>query len=108
MKRALAMLALAGSLVPVPTPLAAAAEPGARADRRQERRERWRQRREARRQARQQDAEEWRSAWGGLSSQDRSTLISAWVNTVERLEPLTPEQRRQLVEAAERLGERLR
>lgn len=108
MKRAFVVLALAGLLGPVPWPAPAEAETPVAAARRQERRERWRQRREARLQARQQDAEEWRSACGGLSAPHRATLVTTWVNAVERLEPLTPEQKRQLVEAAERLGGRLR
>jgi hypothetical protein len=68
----------------------------------------WREKREARRQARKQDAEEWRSAFGGLSPEDRATLATSWRNTIERIQDLTPEQRQKLLAGAERIGEELR
>ena len=82
MKHALVVTGLAlfsaGTAFPVASSAGMAnteTEIGARASRqesRQERRKRWRQRCRAR-----QDAEEWRSAWTGVSPEDRAALITA-------------------------------
>ena len=67
-----------------------------------------RERQQARRQARQQDAAEWRRAWGGLAAEDRARLADAWRGALERVERLTPEERRRLVDGAERIAQELR
>ena len=66
------------------------------------------ERREARQAARKQDAEEWRSAWSMISMEDRATLATAWRNSVERIDGLTPEQKRRLRATAEEVGQQLR
>ncbi len=43
-----------------------------------------------------QDADEWRTAWQGLSPEDQATLTKAWGSATEKVKGLTPEQKQQL------------
>lgn len=53
------------------------------------------------------DADEWRTAWQGLSPEDQATLTKAWSDATERVKGLTPEQKQQLRQAANQMAESL-
>lgn len=55
-----------------------------------------------------QDADEWRTAWQGLSPENRAALHQAWKNAAEKVKGLTPEQKRKMAQAADQMAAKLK
>lgn len=55
-----------------------------------------------------QDAQEWLTAWQGLSPEDQAALTQAWSTATEKVKDLTPEQKQKIKQAGQQLAQKLK